>query len=154
MKQQQQRVPEVPGGFNVLGVVFQGFIDPSTNQVVFSLRGVSRGLEIHHNSVARILNSEDFKALSGKTFQRHNLLTEVNPMSISVITQTELTFLVKLASKKGYPVAESMQDAGFVSALQQCLDVKLNTRRNLDEYLDAGANLQKRLTKHQKRQKC
>ena len=151
MKQQQRRVPEVPGGFNVLGVVFQGFIDPKTNQVVFSLSGVARGLEIYPQQASRILRSEAFKVLAGETFQPNKISTQINPNPISVITQTELTLLVKLASKKGYPVAESMQDAGFVSALQQCLDVKLNTRRNLDEYLDAGANLQKRLTKHQKR---
>ncbi|MBP0025787.1 MAG: hypothetical protein J7540_17555 [Roseofilum sp. SID2] len=67
----KQRIPEVAGGFNVLGVVFQGFLDPNTNQVVFSLSGVARGLEIHPQQASRILRSEAFKALSGKGFQPH-----------------------------------------------------------------------------------
>jgi|GEM_PF-4399427 len=147
----KQRISEVPGGFNVLGVVFQGFIDPTTNQVVFSLSGVARGLEIHPQQASRILRSEAFKALSGGDSNHHKLLTTAAKPPISVITQSDLTLLVKLASEKGYPVAKSMQDASFAIILQQLIDETLGVNRNRKEYLDAGANLQKRLTKHQKR---
>ena len=145
----KDRIPEVAGGFNVLGVVFQGFVHPETNQVVFSLRGVSRGLEIHHRQVARILGSEAFKSLSAKAFNPAKLLTTAARPPISVVTQTDLTFLVKIASKKGYPVAESMQDASFAVLLQQSIDVTLKTQRNLTTYLEAGTTLQERMTERQ-----
>jgi len=146
----EQRIPEVPGGFNVLGVVFQGFIDPATNQVVFSLPGVAQGLEISKSQSFYLLNSEAFKALAGRNSNRSKLLTTTAKPPISVITQSDLTLLVKLASEKGYPVAKSMQDASFAIILQQLIDETLGVNRNRKEYLDAGANLQKRLTKYQK----
>lgn len=71
----KERVPEIPGGVKVLGVVFQGFIDPATNQAVFSQSGVYRGLEIPETQLRRMLRSEAFKTLAGKAFNPAKLLT-------------------------------------------------------------------------------
>ncbi len=141
----KERVPEIPGGVKVLGVVFQGFIDPATNQAVFSQSGVYRGLEIPETQLRRMLRSEAFKTLAGKAFNPAKLLTTAAKPPISVVTQTDLTLLVKLASEKGYPVAKSMQDASFAVILQQSIDEALGIERTRKEYLDEGAILRKRL---------
>lgn len=148
----KHRVPEIPGGVEVLGITFQAFIDPSTNQAVFSQRGVSRGLKIARSTLAGILNSKEFKALHSKDFEWPTLLTTASSRPISVITQSDLSCLVKLLSDKKdaegnikYPVPKSMQDAGFPIILQQSVDHALGCQRSLGEYLEAGATLRQKL---------
>ena len=141
----KDRVPEISGGIDVLGVKFQAFIHPKTNQAIFSRSSVSRSLEISLRSIVRIIESEQFKALRGEDFQIGRLLTTVSPRSIAVVTQTDLVCIVKIASEKGFPVAKSMQDASFAVLLQQSIDEKLNVSRSRKEYLDAGANARQKL---------
>lgn len=141
----QERVPEIVGGVKVLGVRFQAFIDPKTNQAVFSQSGAARGLKIPRKSAADILNSEQFKLLRGSRSPMAKLLTEVNSQPISVVTQTDFVLLVQIAAEKGYPVAKSMQDASFAILLQQSVDQALKITRNCEEYLEAGATLRQKL---------
>lgn len=139
------RIPEIPGGIKVLGVQFQAFVDPVTSQPVFSQRGAARALEVPGTSLRRILSSEAFKALRGKDFSCTELDTAVSSKPISVITQTDLVFLVQLVAEKGYPVAKSMQAASFAVLLQQSVDEALGINRTRKEYLDAGASLRQKL---------
>ena len=142
----KNRVPEILGGIDVLGVNFQAFIDPSSGQPVFSQSGVARGLKIPRRSAAQIIGSEGFKALCGKDFSMaRKLLTIANSQPISVVTQSDLVILVRIASEKGYAVAKSMQDASFAVLLQQSIDEKLNIDRPRKEYLEAGATLRQRI---------
>lgn len=141
----KKRVPEIPGGIKVLGVKFQAFLDPVTSQPVFSQRGTARALQIRQSSLGNILASDDFKALRGAARPWDKLNTTVSPKPIFVITQTDLVWLVQIAAEKGYPVAISMQQAGFSVVLQQSVDEALGVERTRKEYLDAGTTLQERL---------
>lgn len=142
----KDRVPEIPGGIDVLGVNFQSFLDPSTGFPVFSQSGASRGLDIPRRSVVDIMASERFKALRGKESPMgEKLLTEVNSQPILVITQTDLVILVQIGSEKKYPVPQSMQEASFAVLLQQSIDEKLNISRPRKEYLKAGATARQKL---------
>jgi len=141
----QYPVPEIKNGIKVLGVKFQAFIDPETKQAVFSQSGVARGLQIPRHSAATILKSHQFKALRGSAFSPPRILTEVNSQPISVVTQADLVLLVQIAAEKGYPIANSMQEASFAVLLQQSVDEALNTSRSRKEYLDAGASLRQKL---------
>ena len=141
----KHRVPEIPGGVQVLGVTFQAFVDPSINQAVFSQSGAARGLKIPRKSAANILSSEQFKRLRGGDFPMAELLTEANSRPISVVTQSDLVLLVQIAAEKGYLVAKSMQDASFAILLQQSVDEALKIERSRKEYLEAGATLRQKL---------
>lgn len=129
----------------VLGVSFQAFIDPTTNQAVFSQRGAADGLKIPESSLRKILSSESFKALRGNSSPCAKLSTEVSPKAISIVTQSDLVILVKLAAEKGYPVAISMQDASFAVLLQQSVDEVIGVERSRTEYLEGGASLRQQL---------
>ena len=149
---EKQRAKVIPGGVMVLGIRFEGFIHPSTNQAVFSRRGLSRCLKIPRTSLTRILDSEQFKTLCGQVSPWPKLLTEVSPRPISVLTQVELAFLVKLLAdlddsqgKPKYPIPKSMQDAGFPIILQQSVDEALDIQRDRKDYLEAGATVRERL---------
>lgn len=140
------RIPEIPSGIIVLGVEFQAFIYPDTNEPVFSRSGVARGLNIPRTTAIDIINSEEFKTLRGKgSSVSGNLLTTVNSQPISVVTQVDLVILVKLAAEKGYPVAQAMQDASFAVVLQESIDEALGISRKRKEYLDAGATAREKL---------
>jgi hypothetical protein len=137
------RIP--PFDITVLGVSFQAFIDPTTNQAVFSQRGAADGLKIPESSLRKILLSESFKSLRGSTSPCAKLCTEVSPKPISVVTQSDLVILVKLAAEKSYPVAISMQDASFAILLQQSVEEALGIERSRTEYLESGATLRQQL---------
>jgi hypothetical protein len=137
------RIP--PFDITVLGVSFQAFIDPTTDQAVFSQRGAADGLKIPESSLRKILLSESFKSLRGSTSPCAKLSTEVSSKPISVVTQSDLVILVKLAAEKGYPVAASMQDASFAILLQQSVDEVLGVERSRTEYLEGGATLRQQL---------
>lgn len=139
------RIPEIPGGIKVLGVPFQAFVDPETTQPVFSQRAAARALQMPGTSLRRILASDNFKTLRGADLPCAELNTTVSSKPISVITQTDLVFLVQIAAEKGYPVAKSMQEASFAVLLQQSVDEALGIARTRKEYLDAGATLRQRL---------
>lgn len=139
------RISEIPGGIKVLGVKFQAFVDPETAQPVFSQRGAARALQMPGTSLRRILASNNFKALRGKDLPCAELDTTVSSKPISVITQTDLVFLVQIAAEKGYLVAKSMQEASFAVLLQQSVDEALGVARTRKEYLDVGATLRQRL---------
>lgn len=141
----KHRVPEIPGGVQVMGITFQAFIDPSTKQAVFSQSGAARGLQIPRKSADNIFASEQFKHLRGGDFPMAELLTEVNSRPISVVTQADLVLLVQIASEKEYLVAKSMQNASFAILLQQSVDEALKIERSRKEYLEAGATLRQRL---------
>ncbi|MGD1948063.1 MAG: hypothetical protein ACFB14_00225 [Leptolyngbyaceae cyanobacterium] len=132
----EQPVPALD--FPVLGVKFQGFLDPRINQVVFSQSGVARALKAAGTTLRRWLASESFKALNGGPSGRATLLTEVSTLPISVVTQTDLVSLIRIGAQNGNPVARSMQDASFATVLQQSVDQVLGTHRPTQEYLDKG----------------
>jgi len=130
---------------NVLGVSFQSFVDPSSNQPVFSQRGTARALNISRTSMARTIASEEFKALRGNRSSWAKLNTNVSSRPISVITQSDLVILVKLLADKGHSTAISMQDASFALLLQQSVDEALGVERSRGDYLKAGATLRQQI---------
>lgn len=149
---ENQKAKAIPGGINVLRMQLEGFIHPVTKQVVFSRRGLARNLGINRNSLARILDSESFKALCGKDSPWPKLMTEVSSQPISVIDQSQLAVLIKFLAhiddSQGfpkYPIPRSMQDAGFPIVLQQSVDEALNIQRDRREYLQAGATVREKL---------
>ncbi|MDJ1184518.1 hypothetical protein [Roseofilum casamattae] len=151
MSQKTKKAKTILGGVDVLGVRFEGFIHPSTNQAVFSDRGLARVLKIPRSSLSTILGSEEFKRLSGNNSTRPKLLTD-NGSRISVLTQSELSILIKILSEKiksdgnpRYSVPKSMQDAGFPIVLQQSVDEALRIPRDRHEYLHQGATLRQKL---------
>lgn len=139
----QNPVPETP--VIVLGVEFQGFVEPHDDHVVFSQSGVGRALNVSESSVRRWTRSKLFERLRGKPFAPVRLLTTANPMPINVVTQADLVILVKIASRKGNAIAKSMQDASFPVVLQQSVDEALGIQRPTSEYLSHGAMLRHRL---------
>lgn len=141
----QKGVPQIPEGVKVLGIKFQAFIDPKTNQAVFSQSGAARGLDIPRKSFLDILNSDEFKLLRGNDSPMAKLPTTVNSQPISVVTQADLVLLVRIAADKGYPVAKSMQDASFAILLQESVDHALKINRDRQEYREAGATLRQKL---------
>ncbi len=141
----QKRAPQIPEGVKVLGIKFQAFIDPKTNQAVFSQSGAARGLDIPRQSFLDILNSDEFKLLRGDDFPMAKLPTKVNSQPISVVTQADLVLLVRIAADKGYPVAKSMQDASFAILLQESVDHALKINRDRQQYLEAGATIRQKL---------
>jgi hypothetical protein len=143
MNFQFNRVPEVT--VNVLGVVFQAFIDPQSKQAVFSQRGTARALKMPRTSLTRIINSKAFKSLRGDDSPFPKLRTTVSPMPISAVTQSDLILIVQIASEKNFPVAKSMQDASFAVLLQESVDRALGIDRDRDEYLSAGTSLRVQL---------
>jgi hypothetical protein len=148
----QNAIPPISDGINVLGIKFEAFVHPVTNQAVFSKRGVAVGLKVARSTLDGVLNSTDFKALHSNYIQWPELLTTKSSTPISVVTQSDLACLVKiLADKKNtdgsvrYPVPKSMQDAGFPIILQQSVDQALGFDRPLGQYLAAGATLRQQL---------
>ena len=142
----KHRVPEIPGGIDVLGVNFQSFLDPSTGLPVFSQSGAARGLKIHRQTVANIMGSEQFKSLHGKgSPMPRRLLTSANSQPILVITQTDLVILVQIGAERNYPVSKSMQEASFAVMLQQSIDEKLNIPRSRTDYLKTAEELRQKL---------
>lgn len=137
------RTPEIT--VNVLGVEFQAFIDPQSNQTVFSQRGTARALKMPRTSFLRILASGSFKALQGGHFPYTTLNTTVSPKPITVVTQTDLVQIVQIASEKGNPVAKSMQDASFAVLLQESVDRALGVERKREEYIQSGIDLRVQL---------
>lgn len=149
---EDQKAKAIPGGVNVLGVLFEGFVHPLTMRAIFSRRGLSRSLDIPRTSLTRILDSEEFKALCGKTSPWPKLPTEISPKPISVLDQAELAVLVKVladindsSGQPKYPIPKSMQDAGFPIILQQSVDEALDIQRDRKDYLQAGATIRERL---------
>lgn len=147
-----QRAKPISGGLDVLGVCFEGFVHPLTKQAVFSRRGLSRSLNAPRTSLVRIIDSEQFKVLCGKTSPWSSLMTEVSPRPISVLDQTELAILIKVLAdvddsqgRPKYPIAKSMQDAGFPIILQQSVDEALDVQRDRRDYLQAGATIREKL---------
>lgn len=140
--QVNRSVPEIL--VTVLGVKFQGFVSPKTNQVVFSQSGVARALKRHESTVRSWLDSKRFKSLRGKSFPRAKLLTEVNSRPITIVTQADLVVLVQIGSERGDPVAKSMQDASFATLLQESVDQVLGIERPREQYLTQGASLRQR----------
>jgi hypothetical protein len=138
-----ERVPEIK--IIVLGVVFQAFIEPEIQEAVFSQSGVARALKIDEKTVRRYLASKYFKYLRDGTFARGSLLTEVSSTPISVVTQTDLVFLVQIAAERNNPVAKSMQDASFAVLLQESVDLALGVKRNREDYIQSGTNLRLQL---------
>lgn len=139
----EQPVPALD--FPVLGVHFQGFLDPRLNQVVFSQRGVARALKAAESTVRRWLASDQFKAYNSGHSMRATLLTEANGNPISVVTQADLVVLIKIGSENCNPVARSMQDASFATVLQQSVDQVLGIKRPTKEYLDKGAAVRQKV---------
>jgi hypothetical protein len=137
------RVP--PLEIAVLGESFQSFIDPSSNQPVFSYRGTARALNIPSMTVKRTITSKEFKALRGNESPCTKLSTTVSSMPISVITQSDLVILVKLLAAKGHSRAVSMQEASFAVLLQQSVDELLDVERSRRDYLEGGATLRQQL---------
>lgn len=137
------RIPEIT--VNVLGVEFQAFIDPSTDQPVFSQRGSARALKIPARSLRRILASNEFTSRRGSNLPWRKLDTAVSSKPISVVTQADLILIVQIAAEKGFPVAKSMQDASFAVLLQESVDRALGVKRDRDEYLEAGTALRLKL---------
>jgi hypothetical protein len=137
------RIPDV--SVNVLGVVFQAFIDPQNKQAVFSQRGTARALKMPKTSLTDIINSKAFKQLRGSDLPWARLKTTVSPTPISVVTQSDLILIVQIASEKGFPVAKSMQDASFAVLLQESVDRALGVDRDREEYIQAGTQLRLQL---------
>lgn len=137
------RIPEIT--VNVLGVEFQAFIDPQSDQAVFSQRGTARALKMPRTSLRRILTSGGFKALRGGNFSCPTLDTTVSSKPISVVTQSDLVLIVQIASEKGNPVAQSMQDASFAVLLQESVDRALGVEREREDYIQSGTDLRLQL---------
>lgn len=137
------RTPEIT--VNVLGVEFQAFIDPQSNQAVFSQRGTARALKMPRTSFRGILSSERFKALRVGCFPCATLNTTVSSKPITVVTQTDLVLIVQIASEKGNPVAKSMQDASFAVLLQESVDRALGVERKREKYIQLGIDLRVQL---------
>lgn len=129
----------------VLGVEFQAFIDPTQTRPVFSKIGASRALKMPQTTVRRILESNDFKRLSGRHSPFAKLYTTVNTRPIAVVTQLDLVCLVQIAADRGYPVAKSMQEASFAVLLQESVDKAMGIERPRQTYLSRGASLRQRL---------
>jgi hypothetical protein len=138
----ERPVPELD--FPVLGVSFQGFLDPRINQVVFSQRGVARALKAAESTVRRWLASEPFKTFNSKASMRATLQTEANGNPISVVTQADLVALIRIGAEAGNSVARSMHDASFATVLQQSVDQVLGIERPVEEYLDKGTSVRQK----------
>lgn len=130
--------------FPVLGVIFQGFLDPRINQVVFSQSEVARALRIDERTVRRWLDSYRFRVLRGEPFLRGTLLTEVSSNPISVVTQADLVVLIRIGAERKNSVARSMHDASFAVLLQQSVDQVLGISRPISQYHKQGATLRQR----------
>lgn len=147
-KANRLRVPEISGGIVVLGVKFQAFLDPATNQPVFSQSGTADALKVRESFVRRIRASTEFKCLRGGDLPTVYLDTEVNSRPIAVVTQADLVCIVKVAAKKDISVAISMEAASFATILQQSIDEALGATHTRKEYLDAGTKLQLQIEEH------
>ncbi|MEL7352761.1 MAG: hypothetical protein AAF171_23560 [Cyanobacteria bacterium P01_A01_bin.116] len=142
--QPEDKKPIPAQDFPVLGIVFQGFLDPGINQVVFSQSGVARALQIDARTARRWLGTYRFQSLRGGSFLRSTLLTKVNNNPISVVTQPDLVALIRIGSERKNPVAMSMHDASFAVLLQQSVDQVLGAARPIKQYLRQGATLRQR----------
>lgn len=136
-------VPEI--SVIVLGVKFQAFVDPTTNQAVFSQIGVSRALKNDEKTIRRWLASKAFERLRGKASRFGTLLTKVSTKPISVVTQADLVALVQIGARRDNAVAKSMQDASFAVLLQESVDLALGIQRPRSEYLTKGATLRQQI---------
>lgn len=136
----------IPGGINVLGISFHAFIHPDSSQPFFSQRGIAKGLKIPESTLRMILCSKEFNALYSKGFSCAKILTEVSPNPVSALSTKDLICIVKfLSDKRGYPVAKSMQDAGFPIVLQQSIDQAIGETKRISEYLELGSIVRSKL---------